>query len=264
MEQLLALKDTANWNQVASDWARVMEFQPDGCFGLLAGTRLASTATALTYHQELAWIGMVLTLPEFRGRGYASRLMTQSIEFLQAAGVTEVKLDATNLGIEIYRRFGFVDECPIERWERKPAPFATAPETRSFMAEWPADLDLEAFGTDRSKVLTDLRQTGSLVGCESGYAMSRDGARAAYLGPCVARDAGTARALMASLIAPLADSAVYWDLFPDNSAAAGIAREFGFQPVRHLTRMTRVLAPHRQRIRPDNSLVYAIAGFELG
>lgn len=264
MEQLMELKDAANWNQVPADWERLLALAPGGCFGLFAGNRLAATATAIAYGRELAWIGMVLTLPEFRGRGYASRLMECCLEYLKAAGVAQVKLDATNLGIEIYRRFGFQDECPVERWERHPAPFEAGSARERFPRQWPPALDRQAFGADRSALLASLEQTGSLAGCDDGYAMSRDGSRAAYLGPCAARDPDTARALLAALLAPIAGGAVYWDLLPDNAGAAAIAREFGFEPARRLTRMHRLLLPGSAGVRPDNSLVYAIAGLEVG
>lgn len=264
MDQLMALKDAANWNQAPADWERLLRLAPGGCFGLFAGSRLAATATAIAYGQELAWIGMVLTLPEFRGRGYASRLMKRCLEHLEAAGIAEARLDATNLGIEIYRRLGFLDECPIERWERRPAPFDTAATPQHFDRRWLPALDRQAFGADRSALLAALEQTGSLAGCDSGYAMSRDGSRAAYLGPCAARDPATARALLAALLAPMAGRAVYWDLLPDNTGAVRIAREFGFEPARQLMRMRRELTPGRLGIRPDNNLVYAIAGLEVG
>jgi len=264
IDQLIVLKTAANWNQLPSDWERLLMLQPDGCFGLFAGGRLAATATALTYRRDLAWIGMVLTLPEFRGRGYASRLMARCLQFLEASGVTEAKLDATSLGIEIYRRAGFADECPVERWERPPAPFDGARAPRDCAGQWPPELDWEAFGADRSALLGSLQRSGSVMSCESGYAMSRDGSNAAYLGPCVARDTATARTLLASLLVPLAGRPVYWDLFPSNIGAVAIAREFGFEPVRQLTRMSRLLAPERPRMRPEHNLVFCLAGFELG
>jgi len=264
LPDLMRLKASANWNQVERDWERLMELEPEGCFGIWAGPTLAATATALTYGTDLAWIGMVLTLPEFRGRGLASRLMTRSIEFLESRGVIEVKLDATNLGIEIYRRFGFIDECPIERWERAPGPLETAPAPLvSSENPIPTALDQAAFGTDRNSILEHLRASSRLAATEDGYAMARAGSRAAYIGPCVARDAATARALIGTLLVSMAEAPVYWDLFPGHPAES-LARSFGFAPARQLTRMTRVLQPGRARIQPDNNLVFAIAGFEFG
>ena len=57
------------------------------------------------------------------------------------------------------------------------------------------------------------------------------------------------------------DEAIYWDILPQNSEALRIAQETGFQPVRKLVRMVR---PAGTQFRHDDSLVYAIAGFEYG
>jgi GNAT superfamily N-acetyltransferase len=258
----MRLKDLANWNQVEGDWLRILHFDPQGAFGLFSGGELAATATALTYGRDLAWIGMVLTHPEFRGRGFASQLMTACLEYLKARQVTEVKLDATDFGIGVYRRFGFVEECPIERWGRPagplpldlPAPAAAPPDLA---------LDLRAFGTDRAAVLDHLSRCSTVASAGDGFAMSRAGSRAAYIGPAVAATPETAKTLLASLVAPLASGVIYWDLFPGHPAAA-IAAEFGFAAARALTRMSLVLTPGAPRITPHNELVYAIGGFELG
>jgi hypothetical protein len=54
---------------------------------------------------------------------------------------------------------------------------------------------------------------------------------------------------------------VYWDLLPENREAVKIAQDCGFQPLRKLMRMAR---PGKQPFAHDDSLVYAIAGFEFG
>jgi hypothetical protein len=51
----------------------------------------------------------------------------------------------------------------------------------------------------------------------------------------------------------------FWDLFPDNRNAVGIARAFGFTPQRHLLRMAR-----GKELEQNIDATYAIAGFELG
>jgi hypothetical protein len=51
----------------------------------------------------------------------------------------------------------------------------------------------------------------------------------------------------------------FWDLLPANAAAVELATEFGFAPVRRLVRMVR-----GERLRGDDTMVYAIAGFEFG
>src|SRR5689334_12487778 len=93
----MRLKDAAGWNQTAADWQRLLEVEPEGCFGLEEDGTLAATATAVTYDKDLAWVGMVLTLPEFRGRGFARRLMAAAMDFIACRGVPTAGLDATDM-----------------------------------------------------------------------------------------------------------------------------------------------------------------------
>src|SRR5258708_1295320 len=151
--QAMRLKDAAGWNQTEEDWARILELEPEGCFGIELEGRLAATITAICYGLELAWIGMVLTDPEFPGQGLASRLMRPTLEFPDGRGVPCVKLDATDMGIGLYRKFGFVDECPIERWVRAPGPVAPV---ALGSCEFDAAMDRLAFGAGRSRLLLRL------------------------------------------------------------------------------------------------------------
>jgi predicted GNAT family acetyltransferase len=62
----------AGWNQTPEDWRRLIELEPFGCFGFVADERLVATTTLLTYHSDMAWIGMVLTHSDYRRRGVCS------------------------------------------------------------------------------------------------------------------------------------------------------------------------------------------------
>ena len=147
--QAMLLKQAAGWNQTEQDWLRVLELEPEGCFGIERDGRLVATTTTTCYGRELAWIGMVLTAPEFRGQGLASSLMRSALEFLDGRQIQWVKLDATSMGSGVYRKLGFEDECPVERWLR-----SAAPAKASSLAEpgkWDAALDRRAFGADRRR-----------------------------------------------------------------------------------------------------------------
>ena len=254
----MLLKQAAGWNQTEQDWLRVLELEPEGCFAIDRDGRLVATASSICYDRELAWIGMVLTLPEFRGQGLARNLMERAIQFLDGRGVRCIKLDATSMGSPLYRKLGFVDECPIERWRRAPAP-GSARDLGSYEPD--ANRDFEAFGADRSRLLSQLAagEAASIPG--SGYAMGRPGANAAYFGPCVAADAETAEKLLEWFLARHPGEPVYWDLLPENREALRLARRFGFERVRELTRMARGVSSSS---RAGVQQTYAIAGFEFG
>ena len=67
------MSNAASWNQLPGDWERLMALSPDGCFALECSGRLAATTTVVCHGTDLAWVGMVLTAPEFRRRGFAER-----------------------------------------------------------------------------------------------------------------------------------------------------------------------------------------------
>ncbi|MGH9672019.1 MAG: GNAT family N-acetyltransferase [Bryobacteraceae bacterium] len=255
IDDALALSRAAGWNQTRHDWARVMQIEPEGCFGLERDGRVVATTTAVRYGSALAWIGMVLTDPAFRGRGFARALMRRAIEYLR--GVDWVKLDATDMGRPLYLELGFVDECAIERWEGSGSQQGgqPAPSPAQF------DLDLAAFGADRTRLLTTLETHGAIGIPGEGYAMGRDGANAAFFGPCVARNGAAAARLLAWFLDRRAGERIFWDVLPDNSDAVRLARDRGFQLLRRLTRMAR---PGRSAFSHDVSRVYAAAGFEYG
>jgi len=260
---LVALKDAAAWNQTGEDWRNLLRLSPAGCFGIDCDAALVATATAVCYADRLAWIGMVLTHPGYRGRGFARRLMQQALAWIEARGADWIKLDATDMGRPLYASLGFVDECPIERWGRPPGAAGRARALPPASLCSLSALDCAAFGADRSALLEVLAPFGS-AGADGAYAMGRPGSKAAYFGPAVAISPDAARDLVAWYVAGHAGETVYWDILPANAAAVVLAREFGFAPLRRLVRMARPGRAGAPAFAHDDSKVFAIAGFEYG
>jgi GNAT superfamily N-acetyltransferase len=259
----MRLKEAAGWNQTPADWRNVMTLAPDGCFGMESDGALRATATAVCYGRELAWIGMVLTDPAYRGRGLARSLMEHALGYLSSRGVQWVKLDATDMGHALYERLGFRDESAIERWLRPPGP-ARPTSARPAVFESDEVLDRQAFGADRTALLQLLAGIESASIAGEGFAMGRPGSNAAYFGPCVARSSGPARDLLTWFIERHQDESAYWDILPANAEAVAIAREFGFERVRKLMRMTVEAGKNSPALAKRDELVFATAGFEYG
>ena len=250
---MLRLSVAATWNQTAADWHRILALSPGLCWGIEVDGQLTATATAIVYDEKLAWIGMVLTLPEFRGQGLARRLIAHLIDQLQRQNMQCIKLDATTMGAPLYREFGFQEERPIERWfrpgiNRNPVSTGT----------WDPSLDTTAIGVPRLQLLNALASESTIWATEDGsFAMLRPGANASYLGPTLARNAESARQLLGALPQ---DSAAYWDLFPEHSEAKSLATQLAFEPARQLLRMSlgdNILNTKLQ-------FQFGIAGFEYG
>ena len=227
IEEAFELSSLAGWNQTRDDWRLLLE-TGEACLAIEEERRLVSTATLICYGRKLAWVGMVLTHPDFRRRGFARVLMNGIMERACELGVATVKLDATDFGRNLYESFGFRVEQPVERWQR----------------EGPADR-------------TELPAGRIMHG--DGYVGDRPGRLNRYLGPCVAQNAATAHSLISGMLSRAPRVGWFWDLLPENGAAVKIARELGFERVRTLTRMV-----WGRDLRENEERVFAISGFELG
>ena len=257
----MRLKEAAGWNQTETDWLTLMRVAPETCFGLEYEGILVATTTAVLYERKLAWIGMVLTDPDYRRRGFGRRLLEHALAALAVRHVAWIKLDATEMGAGLYRELGFGDEGPIERWSTPAGAHAGSAVVHA--VNW-ISLDRFAFGADRSALLAELAPLGAASIAGEAYAMGRPGSKAAYFGPCVSSSPEAARELLVWFLARHPDEPVYWDLLPTNPEAVHLARAFGFEPLRRLTRMVRRGQPDAAPLDRDDARVFAIAGFEYG
>lgn len=259
----MRLKQAAQWNQTGQDWVNVMALEPEGCWVWEQDAQVVGTTTAVCYGQELAWIGMVLVLPECRGKGIGRRLMEHALAWLEQRGLQQVKLDATDMGRPLYEKLGFREEQPIERWGA-----AGAAGVGRAVEEAPpeplAAMDRECFGVDRTALYESLLAAFPGQGLwwpGKGFCLGRPGSNAYYLGPCQAVDAGVAGDVIRATMRQAQAAAYFWDLFPAVGPAVDLARELGFQRKRTLWRMA--LQPQAGPPgRPER--VFGAAGFEYG
>jgi GNAT superfamily N-acetyltransferase len=257
IQNLLWLSSDAGWNQTAADWSRVLELAPTGCWGIeVEGCIIAST-TAVCYGTQLAWVGMVLTDAQYRGNGFATRLVRHALDRAHDLGVGCVKLDATTAGRPLYDKLGFRPEQTVERWHRKGS--GASVHVRGTTLSLNPELDRSACGYDRRAWLEAMRSEGGTYVQSGGLLLTRSGLLNGYLGPCVAKDRQTARELIEQALSDNPDRGWFWDLLPGNREAQDLARSFEFAPCRTLTRMQM-----GESLAAEEAAVYAIAGFELG
>ncbi len=227
----MRLKEIAGWNQTAADWERFLRASPEGCFVAESEGRVAGTATTITYEGRFAWIGMVLVDPEFRGQGIGTRLLEKTIEYLDTRRVPSLKLDATPQGKPIYEKLGFVVEYEIERWLLKRAPGGEMPRPAAARTDLGGilRLDREVFGADRSELLRSLHREAPAFTLEIrhgrdllGYALGRGGSRADHLGPWMAREEASARALLEEFLRRSGRETVFVDCLRTNAFARAL------------------------------------------
>jgi len=265
----MRLKDIAGWNQTSTDWERFLRASPEGCFVAEADGKVVGTATTMVYEGRLAWIGMVLVDPDYRGRGIGTELLEKTIDHLDAHRIPTMKLDATPQGKPIYARLGFAAEYDIERWElRRAAEAATAPAASALAGlEEILRVDREIFGADRGDLLRSLDREApeftlmtSSPGHLTGYALGRRGSRADHLGPWMARDEASARDLLDRFLRCSGRETVFVDCLKENPCTRQLVRSRGFEFSRPLTRMCR--GPNTHPGQPE--LLCAALGPEFG
>ena len=265
----LALSKSANWNQNEADWRLMLGFGRG--WGITAddGT-LAATTLALPYGERFAWIAMVLVLPAYRRRGFASRLLRVALTEMEQQKRVAL-LDATPAGHAVYVQEGFRDFWGFKRFalsSRIPVP-ANREIQELEERHWKPVLSLDAmaFGASREAVLRNLagRQPKAALVAERngqviGFVLAREGREAMQVGPLVARDADTARELLAAALGAVS-APVYVDIADHAAPLQAWALAQGFVVQRPFTRMAHGPLGHAPG---DASLVFCPAGPELG
>lgn len=264
----LALSTEAGWNQIGVDWERLLALS-EHCFAGRVGDELVATATAVTYG-GVAWIGMVLVEERRRSRGYGTAMFRTALAAALEEGA-RVGLDATSLGVPVYQKEAFVPVGPIVRWVGVPDPpdgvvDTAAPEPLAD-PETVASLDRAACGVDRrpllERLLSEAGTTGLLVRGDDGirgYAVRRPGREHDHLGPVIADDRATVRALLGAAGRRSETTLLFDALAGVDSPLAATLEDTGLSVQRELVRMTH----GRQRDLLDGARVAAGAGFELG
>jgi len=241
------LRRLAGWNQTAEDWRALLSLEPDGCFVAVDTGGVIGTVTTTTYGGELAWIGMMLVHPEHRRRGVGTRLMQTTLDYLKKSrGINCVRLDATPAGRPVYDKLGFVAEWTFTRHLVRSVSGRPSKGTRELAkGDWPAieRFDSTVFGVSRTRVLQAVTQASrsALVwpnqGPVLGYGVLRPGSQSDYLGPLVCVTPAALCPLVGALLRAANGRSVFWDIADENTPVIEVAKDFGFKPVRPLTRM---------------------------
>jgi len=270
----LRLNTLSGWNQTSADWERFLASSPQGCFVMEDGNKVVGTAATICYENRFAWIGMVLVDPEYRKQGIGTQLLNKTIEHLDHATISTIKLDATPLGKPLYTKLGFISEFEIERWilKRPPGAISTIPSTppaplTEDQQQEIFTLDRKCFGADRSFLLRslcdeapELAITAWQDGMPQCFAYGRHGLFADHVGPCMATSRVAAEKLLSEFLARSSRDILIVDCIKSNPGVVESLAALGFAPSRPLTRMVR--GPNAYPGRPDS--LWAILGPEFG
>ncbi|MFF2129313.1 GNAT family N-acetyltransferase [Streptomyces olivochromogenes] len=206
------LSENRGWPREEHKWGLLLAAgtgygidDPDG--GLV--TACVVTAYGTPERLELGAIGMVLVAERHARQGVGRRLMRHVVAEM---GTTPLTLHATPHGRPLYEELGFKVTGRAESVRGHFVPggpdptVATRPATAEDLATI-LRLDGEVFGSDRTHVITRLPafsdqlrvavENGRII----GYAAAWPNMATHVVGPLIARDTETAKALIASLAA---------------------------------------------------------------
>jgi GNAT superfamily N-acetyltransferase len=264
----------SHWNQTADDWRL---FFGAGTIGVIrdeqgrivaSGAVLPMGATrpgclAGLTGRGVAWISMILVLPQQRGRGLGRRVFDECVRQVRAQDRIAM-LDATPAGEALYRQFGFEVLWRLTRWRRESQP-ATKPQLPPALADLErlAELDQEALGFSRTAVLAALlgRPDSRIARHPLGFAIVRAGRVAHHIGPMLATNEQAAIALLRDAAARHAGPLLI-DVPDERLSLRQALVEAGFAPQRGFARMA--LATAEQRIpQGQTHFIHAVAGPEF-
>jgi GNAT superfamily N-acetyltransferase len=272
LEEAICLSAGEGWNQTEKDWHLLLDGPHNICIVADDGTKVAGTATALCYANEVAWIGMVLVDKALRGQGIGRMLLIDIIEKLKH--IDSIKLDATPAGLPLYQSLGFIEEYNIIRM--------ISPAFHDFYFKYPngeplhidadgltevLDLDKNIFGADRTYLLRTLYQNYPLKALQlrhnnlpDGYIFGRDGLRFNYIGPVSAQTTDSAKALIAKALIIHNNQPVALDILEDKGELIRWLESIGFIRQRHFVRMYLKNNSHAGKV--ENQ--FLISGPEFG
>jgi GNAT superfamily N-acetyltransferase len=102
-----------------NDFERALQTMPSlHCYVARDEGRPVCCATGHDWEGDFS-VTFVATVPEARGRGLASRLLTLALREARERGCTTTSLQATKAGEPVYRRLGYRGLGPVQMWERR-------------------------------------------------------------------------------------------------------------------------------------------------
>jgi GNAT superfamily N-acetyltransferase len=259
----LALSRAENWPHSRNDWM-LAEQLSNGVAAIDADGRVTGT-TLFTPYGACGTINMVIVDKSMRGLGVGKRLMEAAFQLAEGR---PLRLVATQEGLPLYEKLGFVANGKIVQHQGHVRP-VDRPDGVEPMQAGDLDavkhLDREAFDGDRSSLVEALLERGEIAvirraGSVEGWAAIRPFGLGEVIGPVVAADAESARALIVYHASSRPGAFLRVDTGIETSIAPWLS-EIGLVNVGGGTTMSR---PAREDSEQSRSKLYALANQALG
>ncbi|PKA41454.1 GNAT family N-acetyltransferase [Rhizobium sullae] len=267
LELVLEWARQEGWNPGLDDSLAFQEADPSGFFVGAVGEVPVGSISVVKYGEGLAFLGLYIVHPDFRGKGYGRALWKAGVA---SAADRTIGLDGVPAQQENYRKAGFEPAYTTVRYGGVPK---TLPQ--SLLLAHPVSDKLDGLFRYDASIFTEPRNAFVAAWCKRrrgrktvivrksgkirGYATIRRCYEGYKIGPLFAADAETAAALLAELLPEAGGEPVFIDVPAANREALALAESLGLEPVFETARMYRGAAPHM----PLKN-VYGITTLELG
>jgi len=243
------LSNAEGWNQTEEDWKLLVQNPQNICLLAECNQKIIGTTTAMNYANQVAWIGMVLVDKEYRGQGVSKLLLTSILKKLES--FASIKLDATPVGQQVYKKFDFENEYLISRLVtgsmknlsfNDDTVFAESIQLKDI--EEVIAFDEHVFGTNRRPLIKSLiqryphkawllKRNNSIA----GFALGREGNKYHQVGPVVGSTINDVQILIRKALKKLNNQPVVVDVLCDKEDLINWLTSIGFTMQRHFVRM---------------------------
>ena len=243
----ISLTNSVGWGMTSNDFERIIRFSPNGCFiAKLDETDIGCVAT--TNYGKVAWIGNLVVLKEFRGKGYGEALMMNSMNYLKRKGVQTIRLDSVPKAVNLYKRLGFKEEY----WSLRYTGEAVKHDVKNTIRMLDEDIDEVSrldemyFKLKRRKLLEyvysnfpELCFTAWKGEELEGYIMAKKGADIVKIGPWVVNPGkvDVAEELLHSVMNETLGKRIWVGCPEDNYTSVSILNRNGFESLPSSLRM---------------------------
>lgn len=201
LDEAVVLSRGESWPHRPEDWAMVHQLS-EGVVATDGNGRVTGTTFMTPFGNAYATINMVIVDKSMRGLGLGRKLMERAFEL---AGKRPLRLIATKEGLPLYEKLDFVATGTIRQHQGHVAAVGRPDGVEDMQAgdiDAVRTLDRQAYAADRTALIDALLERGQFAvvrkgGAVEAWAVIRPFGRGEVIGPIIAPDLETARALIA-------------------------------------------------------------------
>ncbi|WP_224982345.1 GNAT family N-acetyltransferase [Geomonas agri] len=226
IEPFLRLAKAEGW--VCGKWELEFLLQtfPQGCLVKRDGNETVGYITSLR-HDKSGWVGNLLVAPQARRGGIGTELMQGALHALLDGGVKTVWLTASEKGVELYKKLGFIAIDNINRWVGEGGGRSGWRTSPRWDPEMLRHVDSAGWGDSRDSLLTITSGRGHVICGNYSFVCIQHWPQGTQLGPWGALLEGQAAPLLGLALAA-AGKSVFLDVPAGNVTAAALLTRNGF------------------------------------